>query len=126
MHVSPAHIAGIGISERTDATLHELAVSAGTKALLDAGVTYRDVDQSVAAFLDEQLRIPRSCFNTFGIEGAPICAVDSHSALFTAVQFIRSRQTNCALVIGIDTVRTTECAPTGFKADLYLGLRQKG
>ena len=104
MHVSQAHIAGIGISEALDGRLDEYAVSATTKALLDAGVTYDDVDLSLAGILDDQLRIPRSCFTTFGTGGAPICEMDNHCALSTAVQCIRSRQTNCALVIGLDRV----------------------
>lgn len=115
MHVSPAHIAGIGISDTAgDAELHNIAVSAGIKALLDAGVTYSDVDHSVAGFLNERMRIPRSCFGAFGMEGAPICEVDNNSALFTAVQCVRSRQTNCALVIGIDSVGYAEAAHTIF------------
>ncbi|KAK3111055.1 hypothetical protein LTR53_014071 [Teratosphaeriaceae sp. CCFEE 6253] len=102
MSTSIAHIAGIGISERTDAPLESLAVSAATKALLDAGITYSEVDLSVAGSLNDHSRVSRSCFSTFGSEGAPILEVDNHSALFLATQCIRSRQHSCALVIGLD------------------------
>ena len=108
MRLSQAHIAGIGISEASNGKLNESAVSAGTKALLDAGVTYDDVDLSLAGILDDQVRTPRSCFTTFGTGGAPICEVDNHCALSTAVQCIKSRQTNCALVIGLDRSGKTQ------------------
>ena len=101
----PAHIAGIGISTRVpDATLNDLAISAGTKALLDAGVTYSDVDQSIACFLDNDVRIPRQCFSIFGMQGAPVTEVDNHSGFSSAVQNIRSGQSNCVLVVGVDRV----------------------
>lgn len=101
-----AHIAGIGTSIETPVTaVNDLAISAGTKALLDAGVTYSSVDQSVACFLDNQLHIPRSCFNTFGMTGTPVAEIDNVSGLNTAVNFIRSGQCNCVLAIGIDRVR---------------------
>lgn len=100
-----AHIAGIGRSEASPnaANLHKGTLVAGTKALLDAGATYGDVDQSVACFLDN-LRIPRSAFKTFGLQGAPIAEVDNQSGLYAAIQHIRSGQSNCALVIGFDKV----------------------
>lgn len=122
MQISEAHIAGIGISEAKDDTnLDGLAVSAGTKALLDAGITYRDVDQSIAGFLDEHLRVTRSCFDVYGQEGAPICEVDNRSALYTAVQCIMSRQRDCALIVGIDTVRTAKATYSMSEADELLG-----
>ncbi|KAK5739000.1 hypothetical protein LTR17_005518 [Elasticomyces elasticus] len=102
MHTSSVHIAGIGISEQTDANLNELAVSAATKALLDAGIVFSAIDQGIAGFVDRELRVSRECFGVFGEEGAPIIEVDNHSAVFVAIQCIASRQANCVLVVGID------------------------
>jgi len=107
MHTSSAHIAGLGLSERSDASLEELTVSAATKALLDAGITYSDVDLNIAGFLDDHARIARSWLNVFGSEGAPVLEVDNHSALFVGTQCITSRQNNCALVVGVDQVSLT-------------------
>ena len=105
MSQSQAHIAGIGISSGTQQDLSKLAVSAGTKALLDAGITYAKVRLSIACSLEEaQLSIPQECFKAFGRQKAPICAVDSQSALFTAVQCVRSGQIDCAMVVGLDLV----------------------
>ena len=103
MRISKAHIAGVGVAEAADASLLEPAIAAGTRALLDAGVTYSDLEQSIACFQDE-LRIPRQCFDAFGMEGAPCHEMSNSSGLFTAVQCVRSRQSDCVLVIGLDTV----------------------
>ncbi|KAK5720328.1 hypothetical protein LTR15_007602 [Elasticomyces elasticus] len=105
MHTSSVHIAGIGVSERTDASLDELAVSAATNAILDAGIVFSEVDQGIAGFVDGVSRVSRECFGVFGEEGAPIVEVDNHSAVFVAIQCIASRQANCVLVVGIDKVR---------------------
>ncbi|KAK5741375.1 hypothetical protein LTR17_004082 [Elasticomyces elasticus] len=107
MHTSSVHIAGIGISERIDATCDELAVSAATKALLDAGVVFSEVDQSIAGFGDRELRVSRECFGVFGEEGAPILEVDNQSALFVAAQCVASEQTDCVLVVGIDNAASS-------------------
>jgi sterol carrier protein 2 len=105
MSSSQAHIAGIGLSSGTQQNISDLAVSAGAKALLDAGITYAKVRLSIACSLEEaRLSIPQACFKAFGRQKAPVCAVDSQSALFTAVQCVRSGQIDCAMIIGLDEV----------------------
>lgn len=105
MPTSAVHIAGIGLSPSTKSNLDNLAISAGTKALLDAGITYGKVELAVACFLNEpDVRIPRSCFKAFGRQKACVSEIDGHSALFTAVQCVRSGQTDCALLVGVDSV----------------------
>lgn len=105
MSLSRAHIAGIGISSGTQHDISNLAVSAGAKALLDAGITYAKVRLSIACSLEEAgLSIPQACFKAFGRQKAPLCVVDSQSALFTAVQCVRSGQIDCAMVVGLDMV----------------------
>lgn len=100
-----AHIAGIGsASISRNETLEDLAIAAGTKALLDAGLTYSSVDNSIACFLHDRDRIRRSSFAAFGKEGAPASEIDNTTGLFTAVQYVRSGQSNCVLVVGLDTV----------------------
>lgn len=105
MRVSKAHIAGVGLSgiiERTsDEAISKCAIAAGTKALLDAGITYSDVDQSIACFLDD-LRIERRTFDTFGLQGAPVFEVNNITGLFSSIQAVASRQSNCTLMIGFD------------------------
>lgn len=104
MSISQAHIAGIGISaSSSNLDLCSLAILASTKALLDAGITYAKVGLSITCFLDEQqLRIPAACFEAFGRQKAPVCAMSNQSALFMAVQCVRSEQVDCVILVGLD------------------------
>ncbi|KXT08447.1 hypothetical protein AC579_5612 [Pseudocercospora musae] len=105
MRVSKTHIAGVGLSgiiERTsDEAINKCTIAAGTKALLDAGITYSDVDQSIACFIDD-LRIERRNLDTFGLQGAPVFQVHNDTGLFSSIQAVASRQSNCTLMIGFD------------------------
>ena len=108
--MASAYVAGVGItlvdasSARSNHILSELAISAGMKALLDAGVTYGDVNQSVACFLDQDLNIPKACFATFGKTGSSSCEVDSYSGFNIASQSVKSGYASCVLMIGLDKV----------------------
>ena len=106
MSASQVHIAGVGIAISSRNDLTNGAVEAGTRALLDAGITYAKVQLSVACLLQEiQARIPQECFKAFGRQKAPICSMDSHSALPILAQCVRTGQTDCAILIGLDKVR---------------------
>ena len=105
----PVYVAGVGISPLKEATsnaaVHDLVLSAGTKALLDAGLTYHDVKQTIACFLDEaSLRVRKRTFDTFGRTGTPVCEVDCYSGLYAASQFVRSGHAECTMMVGFDKV----------------------
>ena len=108
MPTSHAYIAGIGVSHAennaSNSFLHDLIISAGTKALLDAGVTYGDVQQSIACYLDQHLRVPKTSFDTYGKTGTPVCEAEAFSGLYTAAQFVKSGHASCVLMIGLDKV----------------------
>ena len=105
MSVSQVHIAGIGIASSSRQELSNGAAAAGTKALLDAGITYAKVQLSMACSLeDANLRIQQSCFKAFGRQKAAICSADSQSALYMASQCVRSGQVDCAMLVGLDAV----------------------
>lgn len=105
MRISRAHIAGVGLATSKDDqdSIDKLTVSATTKALLDAGVTYGNVDECVACF-HHGLRISPSAFDPLGQMGAPICEVNNSFGLSAAIQSIQSRRANCSLVVGLDGV----------------------
>lgn len=107
----PVHIAGVGISHLTGrvsaSNIEALAISAGTKALLDAGVSYGDVKHCIAGFLGDDLKVSKRVFQSFGETGAPITKVECHSGMFIARQFIKSGTSDCVLVIGFDQVLQT-------------------
>ena len=102
----PVYIAGVGISHLkgrvTSTNTAELAISAGTKALLDAGVNYGEAKNSIACFLGDDLKVSKKVFQSFGQTGAPIAKVECHSGVFVGCQAIRSGNADCVLVIGFD------------------------
>ena len=108
MATPAVYIAGVGAeisSDTSTATLDKQIVSAVTKALLDAGVTYGDVDSSIACFLgNEGLKVPKSSLDTFGKTGAPVSEVECYAGLHTASQFLKSGHSNCVLMVGFDKV----------------------
>lgn len=104
----PVYIAGVGISHLkgrvSDSNVEELAISAATKALLDAGVTYGEVNNSIACFLGDDLKTSKNVFKSFGRTGSPITKVECHSGVYIGSQAIRSGNSNCVLVVGFDQV----------------------
>ncbi len=102
---SPVFIAGIGICHpRGSHDISDTVLAAGTKALLDAGLTYKDVKQSVACFLDEDLSVKRESFETYGRTGTPVCRVDNYSGFHVASQFVKAGGAQCVMMVGFDQV----------------------
>ena len=105
---SPVYIAGVGITHQKGANkINDTVLAAGTKALLDAGLTYSDVNQSVACFLDGDLNVKRDSFDTYGRTGTPVCKVDNYSGLHVASQFVKASGAQCVMMVGFDQVRAT-------------------
>ena len=108
MAAPAVYIAGVGAavtSDKSTAAINKQIISAVTKALLDAGVTYGDVDSSIACFLgDNGLRVPKSSLDTFGKTGAPVSEVECYAGLHTGSQFLKSGHSNCVLMVGFDNV----------------------
>jgi 3-oxoacyl-[acyl-carrier-protein] synthase III len=100
------YIAGVGVAILNNgSSTNDQIISAVTKALLDAGVTYSDVDSSIAGFVAEgELKVPKSSLDTFGKTGAPVSEVECYAALHTASQFLKSGHSNCVLMVGFDRV----------------------
>lgn len=111
MATPPVYIAGVGISHLkgrvSDSNVEELAVSAATKALLDAGVTYGEVNNSIACFLGDDLKASKKVFQSWGTTGTPITKVECHSGVYIGSQAIRSGNSNCVLVVGFDQVSSS-------------------
>ena len=119
---SPVYIAGVGIShldkDGSESSIDDLAISAGTKALLDAGITYSDVNYSIACYLQDDLKVTKDSFKKYGQTGAPVIEVDCYSGLFSAWHGIRSDTANCSLMIGFDTVFERAKCPSETTNDL--------
>ena len=85
----------------------DLAVEAAVKALLDAGITYDDVDQGIGCYVFGDSTCAQRVFYGLGMTGIPIFNVNNYcssgsTGLWLANQAIRSGAADCVLVIGFD------------------------
>ncbi|KAH8662438.1 putative lipid-transfer protein, mitochondrial precursor [Xylariales sp. PMI_506] len=90
-----------------DSDYFDLAVEAGVKALLDAGLTYDDVDQGVGCYVFGDSTCGQRVFYSLGMTGIPIFNVNNYcssgsTGLWLANQAIKSGAAGCVLVIGFD------------------------
>ncbi|KAI7978437.1 hypothetical protein EIK77_001961, partial [Talaromyces pinophilus] len=116
---SPVYVAGVGMTpfqspKKSAASAanpagdyFDLAVSACVKALLDAGLTYDDVDQGVGCYVFGDSACAQRVFYTLGMTGIPIYNVHNYcssgsSGLYMANQFIQAGTADCVLVVGFD------------------------
>lgn len=76
-------------------------MSAATKALLDAGVTYDNVTRGVR---HESLHEGNQAFEAFGNEKVSVEKVNDGFELQTAAKLVREKGEKCVLVIATDEV----------------------
>ena len=93
------YIAGVGYSpiESGVASL----VSAATKALLDAGLTYDDVTQGVQS---KSLKDGSRAFKAFDPRRIPVDEVESGSELECSFQHVKEQGAQCVLLIATEKV----------------------
>jgi sterol carrier protein 2 len=109
-----AYIAGVGLTKflkpRRTREYPELGYEAGEKAMLDAGITYDDVETGVACFCYGDTTSGQRIFYQFGMTGIPIyntnnaCATGS-TGLHLARTMVRNGVADCVLVIGFEQMR---------------------
>ncbi|KAI1352391.1 putative lipid-transfer protein, mitochondrial precursor [Xylaria sp. FL0043] len=102
---SPKKSASLATNPQSDYL--DLAVEAGVKALLDAGVTYDDVDQGIGCYVFGDSTCAQRVFYALGMTGIPIFNVNNYcssgsTGLWLANQAITSGNAGCVLVIGFD------------------------
>ncbi|KAJ9608801.1 hypothetical protein H2200_006572 [Cladophialophora chaetospira] len=109
--IAPAYVLGVGLTKfakprgRVDYT--ELGYEAGIKALLDAHITYDDVDQGVACYCYGDSTCGQRVFYQFGMTGIPIyntnnnCATAS-TGIVMARNAIGYGAADCVLVVGFE------------------------
>ena len=107
---SKVYIAGIGFSSSplggspAKAFISSL-VSAATKALLDAGVTYDDVAQSVTSTRGNKSNYGSEAFKAFDEGGIAVDKVESGSEIDSSFSWVRDRGARCVLMIAVEKVR---------------------
>jgi sterol carrier protein 2 len=108
---APAYILGVGLTRftkpRGKIDYTELGYEAGIKALLDAHITYDDVEQGVACYCYGDSTCGQRVFYQFGMTGIPIyntnnnCATAS-TGLVMARNAIAYGSADCVLVVGFE------------------------
>jgi len=110
----PAYIAGVGLTKflkpRRTREYPELGYEAGVKAMLDAGITYDDVETGIACYCYGDTTSGQRIFYQFGMSTIPIyntnnaCATGS-TGLHMARTLVRNGAVDVVLVIGFEQMK---------------------
>jgi len=95
---------------REDWDYPDMAREAGTKALADAGIDYREVEQAYVGYVYGESTSGQRAVYELGITGIPIVNVNNNcstgsTALFLAAQAVRSGVVDCALALGFEKMQ---------------------
>jgi sterol carrier protein 2 len=108
---SPAYVLGVGMTKfmkpRGKVDYHELGFEAGIKAMLDANITFDDVDQGVACYCYGDSTSGQRVFYQFGLTKIPIYNVNNNcstgsTGLAMARTMVSHGAADCILVIGFE------------------------
>ena len=107
----PAYVLGVGMTQfikpRRTRDYPEMGFEAGAKAMLDAQITYDDVETGVACYCYGDTTAGQRVFYQFGMSTIPIyntnnaCATGS-TGLYLARTLIKNGAVDCVLVIGFE------------------------
>lgn len=106
-----AYVLGVGLTQflkpRRTREYPELGFEAGAKAMLDAKISYDDVETGIACYCYGDTTSGQRIFYQFGMNSIPIyntnnaCATGS-TGLHLARTLVRNNAIDCALVIGFE------------------------
>ncbi|EME46291.1 thiolase-like protein [Dothistroma septosporum NZE10] len=109
-----AYVLGVGVTKfikpRQTRSYVEMGFEAGVKAMLDAQITYDDVEMGVACYCYGDSCSGQRVFYQFGMTGIPIyntnnaCATGS-TGLHMARTLVRSGAADCIMVIGFEQMQ---------------------
>ncbi|NKR41255.1 lipid-transfer protein [Rhodococcus hoagii] len=95
----------------------DMAREAGTKALEDAGIDYREVQLAYVGYVYGESTSGQRAVYGLGLTGIPIVNVNNNcstgsTALYLATQAVRSGQVDCALALGFEKMQTGSLGTT--------------
>ncbi|KAF8557444.1 thiolase-like protein [Imleria badia] len=95
------------IKPRGERTTEEMSLEAGTKALLDAGITYDAIEAAFVGFCYSESMSGQSALYHLGMSGIPITNVNNNcstgsTALVHAVNAVKTSLAECALALGFE------------------------
>ena len=110
--MNKVYVVGVGMTKfekpgSRDWDYPDMALESGTKALDDAGVSYDQIEQAVAAYCYGESTSGQEAIYGLGLTGIPIVNVNNNcstgsSALFLARQLIAGGIVDCALAVGFE------------------------
>ena len=111
-----AHVIGVGMTKfekpgrRDDWDYPAMAREAGTNALADAGIEYRQVRQAYAGYVYGESSSGQRAVYELGLTGIPVVNVNNNcstgsTALFLATQAVRGGLVDCALALGFERMQ---------------------
>ncbi|ESK92932.1 sterol carrier protein 2 [Moniliophthora roreri MCA 2997] len=98
------------IKPRATRTTEDMGLEAATKALLDAGITYDEVEQAVVGYVYGDSTCGQRALYNLGLTGIPITNVNNNcstgsTALFHANNSVKYGQAECALALGFERMK---------------------
>ncbi|EQK98213.1 Thiolase [Ophiocordyceps sinensis CO18] len=108
---SPVYVLGVGMTKfikpRGKVDYTELGFEAGVKALLDAHITYDDVDQAVACYCYGDSTCGQRVFYQFGMTKIPVYNVNNNcstgsTGLAMARSLVATGAAHCVMVVGFE------------------------
>ena len=110
----PVYVLGVGLTQfikpRRTRDYPEMGYEAGVKAMLDAKITYDDVETGIACYCYGDTTSGQRIFYQFGMSTIPIyntnnaCATGS-TGLHLARTMVKNGAVDCALVIGFEQMQ---------------------
>src|ERR1700741_1509059 len=85
----------------------DMARESGTKALEDAGIDYREIEQAYVGYVYGESTSGQRAVYELGMTGIPVVNVNNNcstgsTALFLAAQAVRFGAAQCALALGFE------------------------
>lgn len=108
---APAYVLGVGMTKfikpRGKVDYHELGFEAGVKAMLDAQISYDDVDQGVACYCYGDSTCGQRVFYQFGLTKIPVYNVNNNcstgsTGLAMGRTMVSHGAADCVLVVGFE------------------------
>ncbi|MGA6161571.1 lipid-transfer protein [Amycolatopsis magusensis] len=110
-----AYVIGVGMTKfekpgGRDWDYPDMAREAGTNALADAGIDYERVEQAYVGYVYGESTSGQRAVYELGLTGIPVVNVNNNcstgsTALFLAVQAVRSGSAECALALGFEKMQ---------------------
>ncbi|UJW29606.1 lipid-transfer protein [Saccharothrix sp. AJ9571] len=110
-----AYVIGVGMTKfekpgSRDWDYPDMAREAGTNALADAGIDYERVEQAYVGYVYGESTSGQRAVYELGLTGIPVVNVNNNcstgsTALFLAVQAVRSGSAECALALGFEKMQ---------------------